>query len=91
MADEAGKVRIFLTLAPLVRGEIQEAYATVRGDVAFVETDTLADQCYAGEGYVWHRTKWAAQNYACGMRDEQLRKLRAEVDRLERMTFGRLR
>lgn len=80
-------VRIFLTQDPLALGRIPMVMAQIKGDVA--EWKSMAGDCYVrGEGRSWHRTRWAAQNYACSLRNERLRTAREEVDRLERMDFG---
>ena len=89
MTDDApAPVRIFLTQDPLALGRLPVVVAQIAGDVA--EWEASAGHCFlSGEGRTWHRTKWAAQNYACALRDRRLFELRAEVDRLERMDFGR--
>ena len=91
MSQTASVTRIYLTLAPLKEGRIEEAYGEIEGEVVVIKDGTSRITLAKVEGSLWHRTKWAAQNYACQLRDARLRVLREETDRLERMTFGMLR
>lgn len=91
MSSESGTIiRVYLTVDPLSDGRIGEACGKIEGDVV-IDGGGNALCVVAMEGMLWHRTKWAAQNYACQLRDARLQKLREETDRLERMTFGLLR
>lgn len=90
MDDPNDRVRIFLTCNPLDTGMIPEVMAEICGDTACYG-EGIGRWCIGPEGEAWHRTRWAAQSYSCQVRDARLRELRDEVDRLERMDFGRVR
>ncbi len=93
MAD--GPIHVYLTLDPLDCGAVTEALAEIDGDVAIYGTNRYRA---LGEGKRWHRTRWAAENYARQLQMQRLAELRAqpkrpavceEIARLEVMRFGR--
>lgn len=88
-AEAQPRTRIFVTLDAelLGTGVIHEVLAVVEGDRACFG-EGLNRCILLGEGSAWHRQRWAAVNYARGIRNERLMVLRLEVDRLERMDFG---
>ena len=86
MADAPDLVRVFLTHDPLLAGEVPEVMAEIHDGVAI-----FGDCRYrvAPEGRAWHRTRWAAENYARQLQQVRIGELRAELARLEGMRFGR--
>lgn len=92
MAAEAPeRIRIWLTVdADLIAtGEIPEYMARIHGEYAWVEIEPGQQGCAIGEGRLWHRTRWAAQNYALTIRNLRVQQLRDELAKLEGYTFGR--
>ncbi|WP_267422762.1 hypothetical protein [Methylobacterium sp. GC_Met_2] len=79
-------VQVFLTCDPLTHGVIPEVWARIEGD-------TIAHSAYeyrlTGEGRMWHRRRWAAENYARQLQAAKLAELRAEIARIEGLRFGR--
>ena len=87
MAEEtAPLVQVFVTSDPLTHGVIPEVWARIEGD-------TIVHSAYeyrlTGEGRMWHRRRWAAENYACQIQAERLAQLRDEIARIEGFRFGR--
>jgi hypothetical protein len=89
MAEEAPPlVRVYITTHALLTGEIEAAWAVIDGDYCRI-CDAEADRYLAGEGSNWHRTRWAAENYARQRQAEYLAFARADVARIEGYRFGR--
>lgn len=87
MAEEATPlVRIFLTLDPLTTGTIRETMAEIRGEAAFFYLEANYT-CCAPEGSAWHRTRWAAENFAHQLQMQRVRDLRDEIARVEGLRF----
>ncbi|MCJ2020544.1 hypothetical protein MKK84_24475 [Methylobacterium sp. E-065] len=87
MAEQtAPLVQVFVTSDPLTHGVIPEVWARIEGD-------TIVHSSYeyrlTGEGRMWHRRRWAAENYARQLQAAKLAELRAEVARIEGLRFGR--
>lgn len=88
MADDPPPlVQVYLTVDPLASGTIEASWARIEGSCAYVQGFPL--RCFAGEGVNWHRTRWAAENYARQLQAAKLAELRAEVARIEGYRFGR--
>lgn len=88
MADAPAIVPVFITTASLATGEIEEAFAEIRGDACYVRAGSEI-RGISGEGTHWHRQRWAAENWC---RQEQVRWLaamREHVRRVEGYRFGR--
>ena len=79
-------VHVFLTGDPLANGEIGDALARIEGDTAIYGPYGYQ---ITGEGRGWHRTRWAAENYARQLQATRLQVLRAEIERIEGYRFGR--
>lgn len=88
MAEAIPLTRVFITTHALVTGVIEATWAEIEGDCCRIR-DPEAHRFLAGEGANWHRTKWAAENYARQRQAEYLEQLRVEVARLEEFRFGR--
>ena len=87
MADDPPRlVQIYLTIDPLFSGEVYEAWGRIEGDVVVYGAFNYQT---AGEGKLWHRLRWAAENYARQLQAARLAELRAEVTRIEGFRFGR--
>jgi len=87
VADETEPlVQVFVTSDPLTHGVIPEVWARIEGD-------TIVHSAYqyrlTGEGRMWHRRRWAAENYARHLQAAKLAELRAEGARIEGLRFGR--
>jgi len=88
MAEALPLTRVYVTTGALATGQIEAAWAQIEGDCCRIR-DPEADRFLAGEGSNWHRTKWAAENYARQRQAEYLEQLRAEIARIEGFRFGR--
>lgn len=91
MADEGTeRVQVWLTIdADLIAtGEIPAYMATIAGDYARIETAGCV-AIVSPQGSGWHRTRWAAENYAIAIRNLRIQQLRDELARIEAYTFGR--
>lgn len=88
MAETVPLTRVFITTSALATGEIEAAWAEIDGDCCRIR-DPEAYRFLAGEGSSWHRTRWAAENYARQRQAELLAVLRSEVERVESYRFGR--
>ena len=88
MAEEAQPlVRVYLTLADVLQtGSIGEALADIQGDRILIR-DGSSRFIVSGEGQSWHRTRWAAENYAHQLQMQRVRELRAELARIEALRF----
>ncbi|GBU17264.1 MULTISPECIES: hypothetical protein [Methylobacterium] len=90
MADEPVRIRIWLTdpLYLLRTGEIPAVMAEIILGRAIFEQPDGTKAALPYEGTIWHRTRWAAVNYARSIRHQHLEALRAEVARIEAFDFG---
>lgn len=88
MAEAIPLTRVFITTSALATGQIEAAWAEIEGDCCRIR-DPDAYRFFAGEGSHWHRTRWAAENYARLRQGELLAVLRAEIARVEGYRFGR--
>ncbi|MGU3665127.1 hypothetical protein ACLBX9_13190 [Methylobacterium sp. A49B] len=89
MAEESPPlVRVYITTSALQTGEIEAAWAVVDGDCVCIR-DREAHRYLAGEGTNWHRTRWAAENYARQKQAAYLEFGRADLARVESYRFGR--
>lgn len=89
MAEEtAPLVQVYITTNALLTGQIEVAWASISGDCICVR-EQEAYRHLAGEGSNWHRTKWAAENFARQKQAAFLDKLRSEITRVEGYRFGR--
>lgn len=90
MVEGRSITRVFVTVDPLALGRIVELDAIIDGDTVQYDNGEYGG-FIVGEGRAWHRQRWAAENYARQLQLDRLRYLRGEVDRIERMQFGRRR
>ncbi|MCJ2051656.1 hypothetical protein [Methylobacterium sp. J-070] len=88
MAEAIPLTRVFITTTALATGEIEAAWAEIDGDCCRIR-DPEANRSLSGEGSNWHRTRWAAENYARQRQAELLTVLRSEIARVEGYRFGR--
>ncbi|MCJ2143659.1 hypothetical protein [Methylobacterium sp. E-066] len=88
MAEETAILQVYVTSHILADGVIEAVWAEVTG--ACCRISEVGEYRYlAGEGANWHRTRWAAENYARQRQAEYLRQLRSEIERIEGYRFGR--
>jgi hypothetical protein len=88
MAEEAAILQVYVTSHILADGVIEAVWAEVTDDCCRISDDG-GYRYLAGEGTNWHRTRWAAENYARQRQAEYLRQLRSEIERIEGYRFGR--